>query len=116
MQKGLNWRWAGIYFLGLSVAMERNPELWITFHCYWEPKTMRKSYSRLKLEELDPTTHDIRPLTLTGMFVAQSARECVEFVPRVFELPKELQRRLRLAGELEGAELDEETLTQHRRA
>ena len=79
-------------------------------------KAMRKSYSRLKLEELDPTTHDIRALTLTGMFIAQSARECAEFVPRVFELPKELQRRLRKAGELEGAELDEETVTQHRRA
>ncbi len=77
---------------------------------------MRNRYSRLKLEELDPTTHDIRPLTLTGMFIAQSARECAEFVPRVFELPKELQRRLRKAGELEGAELDEETLAQHRRA
>ena len=50
------------------------------------------------------------------MFIAQSARECAEFVPRVFELPKELQRRLRQAGELKGAELDEETLAQHRRA
>jgi predicted NACHT family NTPase len=79
-------------------------------------KAMRKSYSRLKLEELDPTTHDIRALTLTGMFIAQSARECAEFVPRIFELPQELQRRLRKAGELEGAELDEETVTQHRRA
>ena len=77
---------------------------------------MRKSYSRLKLEELDPTTHDIRPLTLIGMFIAQSARECAEFMPRVFELPKELQRRLRDAGELQGAEIDEETLAQHRRA
>ena len=34
---------------------------------------MRKRYARLKLEELDPTTHDIRPLMLTGMFIAQSA-------------------------------------------
>jgi hypothetical protein len=66
-------------------------------------KAMRNRYSRLKLEELDATTHDIRPFTLTGMFIAQSARECVEFVPRVFELPKELQRRLRQTGELKGA-------------
>jgi hypothetical protein len=79
-------------------------------------QAMRKRYSRLKLEELDPTTHDTRSLTLTGMFIAQSARECPEFMPRVFELPKELQRRLRETGELEGAELDEETLAQHRRA
>ena len=79
-------------------------------------QAMRKRYARLKLEELDPTTHDVRPLTLTGMFIAQSARECAEFMPRVFELPKELQRRLREHGEMEGGELDEELLAQHRRA
>ena len=79
-------------------------------------KAMRHRYSRLKLEELDPTTHDIQPLTLTSMFIPQSARECAEFMPRVFELPKELQQRLRRAGELEGAALDEETFAQQRRA
>jgi len=79
-------------------------------------KAMRNCYSRLKLEELDPTTHDIWPLMLAGIFIEQSVRECTEFVPRVFELPKELQRRLRWPGELEAAELDEETLAQHRRA
>ncbi|WP_233094047.1 HEAT repeat domain-containing protein [Azotobacter chroococcum] len=77
---------------------------------------MLRRYSRLKLEELDPTTHDVRPLTLTGMFIEQSARECAEFMPRVFELPKELQRRLREAGEIEGGEFDEEMLQQHYRA
>jgi SIR2-like domain len=79
-------------------------------------QAMRKRYNRLKLEELDPTTHDIRPLTLTGMFIAQSARECAEFMPRIFELPKELQQRLRDAGENEGAELDDETLAKYRSA
>jgi Domain of unknown function (DUF4062) len=79
-------------------------------------RAMRKSYGRLRLEELDPTTHDIRPLTLTGMFIEQSARGCDEYVPRVLELPKELQQRLEQMGELEGAELDEEMLAQNRRA
>jgi predicted NACHT family NTPase len=79
-------------------------------------QAMRKRYMRLKLEELDPTTHDVRPLTLTGMFIGQSAREAAEFMPRIFELPKELQRRLREQGEMEGGELDEELLAQHRRA
>jgi GTPase SAR1 family protein len=79
-------------------------------------KAMRNRYGRLKLEALDPTTHDIQPLTLTGMFIPQSTRACAEFMPFVFELPKELQRRLRQAGKREGAELDEETLVQHRRA
>ncbi|MFO1206043.1 MAG: HEAT repeat domain-containing protein [Burkholderiales bacterium] len=78
-------------------------------------QAMRKRYNRLKLEELDPTSHDIRPLTLTGMFIAQNALECAEFMPRVFELPKESQRRLREAGEMEEGEFDEQTLQQHRR-
>jgi hypothetical protein len=75
-------------------------------------KAMRNRYGRLKLEALDSTTHDIQPLTLTGMFIPQSTRECAEFMPLVFELPKELQRRLPHAGELGGAERDEETLVQ----
>ena len=79
-------------------------------------QAMRKRYSHLKLDELDPTSHDLRTLTLTGMFIAQSARECAEFMPRVFELPKEMQRRLREAGEMEDGELDSELLEQHRRA
>ena len=79
-------------------------------------RAMRKRYSRLRLEDLDPTTHDVRPLALTGMFIPQSARECAEFMPRVFELPKELQRTLREAGETEGGELDDETLKELRRA
>ena len=87
----------------------------ISFDLTAYQQAMRKRYARLKLEELDPTTHDVRPLTLTGMFIEQSARECAEFMPRVFELPKELQRRLREQGEMEGAELDEELLAQHRR-
>ena len=77
-------------------------------------QAMKKRYSRLKLEELDPTTHDARALHLTGMFIEQSARECIEFLPRVFELPKELQQKFCASGELEGAELDEQILKEHR--
>jgi hypothetical protein len=79
-------------------------------------QAMRKRYGRLKLEELDPTTHDIRRLALADVFIDQDARECAEFIPRVFELPKELQRRLREAGEIQDTEVDEETLAQHYRA
>lgn len=76
----------------------------------------RKRYSRLKLEDLDPTTHDVQALHLTGMFIAQSAREFAGFAPRVFELPKELQLRLRESGQIDSAELDERILDEHRRA
>ena len=79
-------------------------------------EAMRRRYGRVKLEELDATTHDARPVTVTGMFIAQSARECAEFLPRVFELPKEIQHRLRASGDMEGADVGQEVLDQHRRA
>lgn len=63
---------------------------------------IRKRYGKLKLEELDATTHDIRALTLTGMFIAPSAKELAEFMPRLFELPKDLQGRLSEAGKADG--------------
>jgi len=97
-------------------AASSQPSIRATFDLDAYQQAMRKRYGRLKLEELDPTTHDVRPLTLTGMYISQSARECVEFMPRIFELPKELQQRLRKQGELAGSEMDEELLTQHRRA
>ncbi len=79
-------------------------------------EAMRKRYGRLKLEELDPTSHDIRPLMLTRMFVPQMVRECMQFLPQAFELPKEVQHRLREQGGLEGIELDEDRLTEIRHA
>lgn len=101
---------------GISAASVSRAPARASFDLTAYKQAMLKRYARLKLEELDPTTHDVRPLTLTGMFIEQSARECVEFMPRVFELPKELQRRLREQGEMEGGEVDEELLAQHRRA
>jgi SIR2-like domain/HEAT repeats/NACHT domain len=101
---------------GVAAARPSRAPVRASFDLTAYQQAMRKRYARLKLEELDPTTHDVRPLTLTGMFIAQNARECAEFMPRVFELPKELQRRLREAGEMEGGELDEDLLAQHRRA
>jgi len=101
---------------GVAAARPSRAPAHASFDLTAYQQAMRKRYTRLKLEELDPTTHDVRPLTLTGMFIAQNARECAEFMPRVFELPKELQRRLREQGEMEGGELDDELLAQHRRA
>jgi predicted NACHT family NTPase len=100
----------------VASGFARQPaEITLNFEAY--QKAVRKYYSRLKLEVLDPMMHGIiRPVTLSGMFIAQSARECAEFMPQVFELPKESQRRLRDGGELQGAELDEETLAQLHRA
>jgi energy-coupling factor transporter ATP-binding protein EcfA2 len=79
-------------------------------------KAMFTRYRRLKLEQLDSTTHDIRHLTLNAMYVEPRAKECIGFVPRVFELPKELQLKLRKKGELDSKELDHSIIDQYRRA
>ncbi|MFM9099849.1 MAG: NACHT domain-containing protein, partial [Cyanobium sp.] len=75
-----------------------------------------KQYGRLKLEELDATSSDLRPVKATGLFIEQTARECVEFLPRALELPKELQRRLRREEALEGREMIEDELESLRRS
>jgi hypothetical protein len=79
-------------------------------------KAMLTRYKRLKIEQLDTTTHDIRPLTLNAMYIEQHAKECTAIVPRLFELPKELQHQLRRKGELEGTEIDDATLAQYKQA
>ena len=103
----------GLAPTGDSVAVRRSTGPVFDLGGYQQ--AMRKRYGRLKFEELDPTSHDVKPMMLTGMFISQSARECAEFLPRVFELPKELQKRLRQAGEIDQAELDEDLLKEHRR-
>lgn len=79
-------------------------------------QAIRKRYGKLKLEELDATTHDLRALTLTGMFVAPNARELAEFMPRLFELPKDLQQRLREEGWFKRAKLPDEVLAESHKA
>jgi hypothetical protein len=54
-----------------------------------------KYYGRLKLEELDPTSSDDHPRSLSKMFIAQNALECTKYMPQLFELPKDVQSRLR---------------------
>jgi len=49
------------------------------------------------------------------MFVPQNVRECQEFLPQVYEIPKEHGRRLRQSGQLDEAELAEAELEQYRR-
>ena len=80
-------------------------------------QAMAKHYGHLKLEELDATSSDMpRGIRVTEVFIAPSVRECEQFLPRVMELPKELQRRHREQGTLDGAEWDEEECARLRRS
>ena len=75
---------------------------------------LREQYGNLKLESLD-TTGVYYDLKLWKLFIPQSVRECQEFFPQAYEIPKDHSRRLREQGQLDGAELGETELEQYRK-
>lgn len=108
---------------GLAPALQARPApksagatIGLSFDLDAYRQAMRKAYGRLKLEDLDATSHDINPVTVTDIFLPQTARECAEFQPRVLELPKETLQRLREAGETDARALDVAALERLRRA
>jgi predicted NACHT family NTPase len=62
-------------------------------------ESLRECYGYLKLNVLDSTDHQYR-LRLWKMFIPQMVREALP--PSRYDLPKEIQQRLREAGHLEG--------------
>lgn len=74
---------------------------------------LREQYGNLKLESLDTTGVYYNELKLWKIFVPQNVRECQEFLPQVYEIPKDHLRRLRERGELSDTEVVEEELEQH---
>jgi hypothetical protein len=67
---------------------------------------IRERYANLNLDSLDTSVYDYREkLKVWQVFIAQKVRECQDFLPQFYEIPKEHQRRLRESNELE-AEFD----------
>jgi predicted NACHT family NTPase len=60
---------------------------------------LREQYGNLKLESLDTTGVYYNELKLWKIFIAQNVRECQEFLPQVYEVPKDHIKRLREKGE-----------------
>ena len=77
-------------------------------------QAIHKLHNRIKLEDIAASSHDVR-VTLTGMFIEQHAKECADFMPPIYELPKELQQHWRDSGKLNAPHLDEATLEQYKR-
>ncbi|NES22370.1 MAG: NACHT domain-containing protein, partial [Symploca sp. SIO3E6] len=70
---------------------------------------LQERYANLNLDSLDTSVYDYREkLKVWQVFVPQNVRECQEFLPQVYEIPKEHQRRLRESNELE-ADIDSQT-------
>jgi hypothetical protein len=68
-------------------------------------EALLERHQHLKLELLDHTGSAYK-LQLRSVFVPQTVRDCQEYIPQVFEIPKEHLLRLRQAGGLDEAMLD----------
>jgi energy-coupling factor transporter ATP-binding protein EcfA2 len=67
------------------------------------------------LESLDTTGVYYNELKLWKIFIPQNLRECQEFIPQVYELPKDRSRLLQESGQLDVLELAEAELENHRK-
>ena len=76
-------------------------------------ESLRERYGRLSLDSLDSTGAAYNDLRLWKIFVPQDVRECAEFAPQMYELPKERLIQLEAAGEI-GALLSLEALETRR--
>ncbi len=79
-------------------------------------ETILEKYGNLKLETLDSSGYIYdKQLKIYQIFIPQNVKECQEYLPQVYELPKDLQRKLREKGELE-REISPEELERYKRA
>jgi predicted NACHT family NTPase len=76
---------------------------------------LREQYGNLKLESLDTTGVYYNELKLWKIFIPQNLRECQEFIPQVYELPKDRALLLQESGQLDALELAEAELENHRK-
>ncbi|WP_413167327.1 NACHT domain-containing protein [Capilliphycus salinus ALCB114379] len=97
----------------LADAVPVQPEFDLIKH----QEGIRERYGNLKLENLDTTGYAYNALKLWRIFMPQNVRECQEYLPQVYEIPKEYFRQLKERGELDEnlSQEDLEDLEQHRR-
>jgi predicted NACHT family NTPase len=77
---------------------------------------LQEQYGTVKLDSLDTTGVYYSELKLWKIFIPQNVRECQEFLPQVYELPKEHERRLRDNGQVDEAEINEAELERRHQA
>jgi predicted NACHT family NTPase len=75
-----------------------------------------EQYGTVKLDSLDTTGVYYSELKLWKIFIPQNVRECQEFLPQVYELPKEHRLRLRDDEQVDEAEITEAELERYHRA
>ena len=78
-------------------------------------ESLKERFGSLSLDSLDTTGAAYDNLRLWKIFVAQDVRECAEFAPQMYELPKERLLELQAAGEIDPL-LSIDALEQQRRS
>lgn len=78
-------------------------------------ESLKEKFGSLSLDSLDTTGAAYDNLRLWKIFVAQDVRECAEFAPQMYELPKERLLELQAAGEIDPL-LSLDALEQRRRS
>ncbi len=77
-------------------------------------ESLKERFGSLSLDSLDTAGAAYDNLRLWKIFVAQDVRECAEFAPQMYELPKERLLALQAAGEIDLL-LSPDALEQQRR-
>jgi predicted NACHT family NTPase len=75
-----------------------------------------EQYGNVKLDSLDTTGVYYSELKLWKIFIPQNVRKCQEFLPQVYELPREHRLRLRDDEQVDEAEITEAELELYHRA
>ncbi|MEG4109195.1 HEAT repeat domain-containing protein [Microcoleus sp. S13_C5] len=77
---------------------------------------LREQYEYLDLGNLDTRSGEYeRQLTVKEIFIPQNVRSCQEYLPKDYELPKEIQKLLRERGDI-AAEVRPEDLERYQKA
>jgi len=105
----------------LSTSMERSlatiAAIPAEFNLASYQEGLRELYEySLNLDNLDKRSGEYEgKLTIKEIFIPQNARSCQEYLPKDYELPKEIQKRLRERGDI-AAEVSPEDLERYQKA
>ncbi len=79
----------------------QNSDIKLDFNLKKHQEGIREQYGNLKLESLDTSGYGYNELKLWRMFIPQNVRESQEFMPQIYEIPKEYLQRLKETEQLE---------------
>ena len=99
----------------LDKLVNKNSEVRPKFDLKKYQEGIREEYGNVKLESLDTSGYGYNELKLWRIFIPQNVRESQEFMPQVYEIPKEYFERLKETGQLEPEFSPEQLETVRRR-